>query len=147
MKFFSMLSNFYFSESRQPESGHKHGLIPSCTNPVYALIFSANQKIRHVHKLYPIHISPCQVIQCHHVLRVMVLDFQKISQLPIRILRKIPADLYIDSLIPSNRHKINLLRLIFPDINLIASSFQLKVHKVFQHGSNGLGVKAHHTIL
>ena len=73
-----------------------------------------------MHNFHPVDISCGQLIQRYHIFRVVVFDFEEIGNLPIRFLRQPAAHLNVDTLVALHRHKINLFRFIFPDINFIA---------------------------
>lgn len=106
-------------------------------------ILAAQQKIRQMYDFYAIEISCGQFVQRDHIFGVVIFDFKEIGNLPIRLLRQPAAYLNIDTLIPLHRHKINLFRLVFSDIDLIAPPPQLKIHDVLQHSSKRLRIESH----
>ena len=88
-----------------------------------------------MHNFHPVDISCRQLIQRYHIFRIVVFDFEEIGNLPIRFLWQPAAHLNVDTLVALHRHKINLFRFIFPDINFIAPPPQFKIHDVFRQAA------------
>ena len=91
------------------------------------------QKIRQVYDFYTIDISCGQLVQRQNVFRVVILDFKEIGDFPIRFLRQPTTYLNVDTLVALHCHKVNFFRFVFSDIDLIASTPQLKIYDVLQH--------------
>ena len=86
-----------------------------------------------MHDLDPVDIPCGQFIQRYHIFRIVVFDFEEIGNLPIRFLWQPAAHLNVDTLVALHCHKVNFFRFVFSDIDLIASTPQLKIYDVLQH--------------
>ena len=81
-----------------------------------------------MHDFHPIDVSHGQFVQRYHIFRIVVFDFKEIRYLPIRFLRQPAAYLNVDTFIALHRHKINFLRFVLPNIDLVAPTPQFKMN-------------------
>ena len=72
----------------------------------------------------------------------MVRNFHQIADFPVRIFRQLYADLNINLLIPAFPDKVNFLRPVFSDINLIAAALHLQEYNILQRAVQHLPVIA-----
>ena len=86
-----------------------------------------------MHEPYAVDIATRKLIECHHILRVMVFYIKKISYFTIRVLGKIAAHLNIHTLIAPHRNEIDLPCVELSNIYLIPSPQQLKINYILKH--------------
>ena len=73
-----------------------------------------------------IDVSSIQFVQSDDVFWIMVFDFHQVIDFPIRVVRKLDTDLYIEFFIPFRGDKVDFFCVVLSDIDIIFSSFQFK---------------------